>query len=179
MNIVKCLNPCFVNFIPLVSGFALLVDRALGQVPATTRRPNILLAVSDDQSYPHASAYGYDAVSTPAFDRVARQGVLFSNAFTPAPGCSPMRAAFLTGRNLWQLEEAGTHASSFPKRYDVFPDRLRLCVHSLPEKLLTPGTNIHGRPRHKIDYTDNAHPTHESYIKGNPSERALDYLGTA
>lgn len=88
------------------------------------RRPNILVAISDDQSYPHASAYGYQAISTPAFDRVARMGVLFNNAFTPAPGCSPMRAAFLTGRNIWQIEHAGTHASSFPKKYEVYQDRL-------------------------------------------------------
>ena len=87
-------------------------------------RPNVLIAISDDQSYPHASAYGYEAISTPAFDRVAKEGVLFRNAFTPAPGCSPMRAAFLTGRNIWQIEHAGTHASSFPAKYEVFPDRL-------------------------------------------------------
>jgi N-sulfoglucosamine sulfohydrolase len=88
------------------------------------KRPNILVAISDDQSYPHASAYGYQAISTPAFDRVAKKGVLFNNAFTPAPGCSPMRAAFLTGRNIWQIENAGTHASSFPKKYEVYQDRL-------------------------------------------------------
>jgi len=87
-------------------------------------RPNILVAISDDQSYPHASAYGYAAIETPAFDRVARRGVLFRNAFTPAPGCSPMRASFLTGRYLWQIEQAGTHASSFPKKYEVYPRRL-------------------------------------------------------
>lgn len=87
-------------------------------------RPNVLVAISDDQSYPHASAYGYAAVRTPAFDRVARLGVLFHNAFTPAPGCSPMRAAFLTGRNVWQIEHAGTHASSFPAQYEGFQSRL-------------------------------------------------------
>lgn len=87
-------------------------------------RPNVLVAISDDQSYPHASAYGYEAIETPAFDRVAKMGVLFHNAFTPAPGCSPMRAAFVTGRNIWQLEHAGTHASSFPTKYEVYQDRL-------------------------------------------------------
>lgn len=88
------------------------------------KRPNILIAIADDQSYPHASAYGFAGIDTPAFDRVARSGVLFSNAFTPAPGCSPMRAAFLTGRHIWQIEQAGTHASSFPTKYPVFPDLL-------------------------------------------------------
>ena len=88
------------------------------------RRPNILVAISDDQSYPHCSAYGYEAISTPGFDRIARTGVLFNNAFTPAPGCSPMRAAFLTGRQIWQIEHAGTHASSFPIEYDSYQKRL-------------------------------------------------------
>ncbi len=60
--------------------------------------------------------------------------------------------------------------------YDVFPDRVRLRVHSLPDHLLTPETNIHGRPRHEVDYTDSTHPTHESYVKGNSSERALDMI---
>lgn len=87
-------------------------------------RPNVLVAISDDQSYPHASAYGYEAIETSSFDRVAKMGLLFRNAFTPAPGCSPMRAAFLTGRNIWQIEHAGTHASSFDTKYEVYQDRL-------------------------------------------------------
>ena len=93
---------------------------ALGE----TSRPNVLVAIADDQSYPHASAYGYQAISTPGFDRVAKEGVLFDNAFTPAPGCSPMRAAFLTGRHIWQIENAGTHASSFPKKYVAYQKQL-------------------------------------------------------
>jgi len=87
-------------------------------------RPNILIAISDDQSYPYASAYGSSTVSTPAFDKVAASGVLFTNAFVSSPGCSPSRAAFLTGRYPWQIEEAGTHGSSFPAKYAVFPDLL-------------------------------------------------------
>lgn len=87
-------------------------------------RPNILIAIADDQSYPHASAYGDPVIQTPGFDRVARHGVLFRSAFTPAPGCSPMRAAFLTGREVWQIREAGTHASDFPRDLPVFTEQL-------------------------------------------------------
>jgi uncharacterized sulfatase len=94
------------------------------QAPEAARRPNILLAISDDQSYPHASAYGATFVSTPAFDRIAREGVLFRNAFSASPGCSPSRASLLTGRHTWQLEQAGTHASSFPPKYVTYPDLL-------------------------------------------------------
>lgn len=94
-----------------------------GQADAEAR-PNVLLAIADDWSFPHASAYGCKFVETPAFDRVAAEGVLFRNAFTATPGCSPSRAAILTGRHAWQLREAGTHASSFPKDLAVYPNAL-------------------------------------------------------
>lgn len=87
-------------------------------------RPNILFAISDDQSYPHASAYGCKWIHTPGFDAVAKSGVLFHSAFAPTPGCSPTRAAILTGRHAWQLQEAGTHASSFPANLPVFTETL-------------------------------------------------------
>lgn len=98
----------------LVAGTSLLADD----------RPNVLIAIADDQSFPHTSAYGAPGISTPAFDRIAKSGVLFRNAFTPAPGCSPMRAAFLTGREIWQIREAGTHASFFPRDLPVFTEQL-------------------------------------------------------
>lgn len=87
-------------------------------------RPNILFAIADDASWQHMSAYGCRFVSTPHFDRVAEEGALFLNAFTPTPKCSPSRAAILTGRNPWQLEEAANHFGLFPKKFDVFPDLL-------------------------------------------------------
>lgn len=95
---------------------------AAAQTPA---RPNILFAIADDQSWLHTSAAGDPVVKTPNFDRVAKTGVLFRNAFSTCPGCAPSRASILTGRSIWQLEEAGTHASLFPKKFTVFPDLLR------------------------------------------------------
>lgn len=114
----------------VTGGVGLLAVLVVSALPAAAQsaapaRPNILVAVSDDQSFPHASAYGDAAIKTPNFDRVAKAGVLFRNAFTPAPGCSPMRAAFLTGREIWQLREAGTHASYFPTDLPVFPQQLK------------------------------------------------------
>ena len=87
-------------------------------------RPNILFAISDDQSFPHVSAAGDPVVRTPSFDRVAEQGVLFTNAICGSPGCAPSRAAILTGRGPWQLGEAGTHAAHFPNDLEVYPSLL-------------------------------------------------------
>jgi N-sulfoglucosamine sulfohydrolase len=87
---------------------------------ARPEKPNVLFVISDDQSWPYSSAYGTDWVKTPGFDRVAKKGILFNNAFVTSPGSSPSRASILTGRYPWQIEEAGTHASSFPVKYKVF-----------------------------------------------------------
>jgi len=108
----------------LLSVFFISLLGTLFNAAAAPDRPNILIMMSDDQSFPHASAYGSKMVNTPNFDRIAREGLLFNNAFCAAPGCSPSRAAFLTGRHIWQIEHAGTHASSFGKEYRTFVDLL-------------------------------------------------------
>ncbi len=62
------------------------------------KRPNILFALADDWAWPHAGVYGDKVVRTPTFDRVAKEGVLFSHAFCVAPSCTPSRAAHECGR---------------------------------------------------------------------------------
>lgn len=97
---------------------------AILRAQSARRRPNILFAVSDDQSWVHTGAAGDKVVKTPACDEVAGRGVLFTNAISGSPGCAPSRACILTGRPHWQLEEAGTHASFFPRKLQVYPDLL-------------------------------------------------------
>ena len=60
-------------------------------------------------------------VQTPAFDRVAREGVLFTHAFAAAPSCTPSRSAILTGQSIWRLEEAGLLMGTMPVKFDLFP----------------------------------------------------------
>ena len=68
-------------------------------------RPNIVFAISDDQSWLHTSAMGDPVVKTPAFDRVAREGVLFTRAFCSSPSCTPSRGAIVSGQDFWRLRE--------------------------------------------------------------------------
>lgn len=87
-------------------------------------RPNILLCIADDWAWPHASIYGDRVVRTPTFDRVARQGVLFTNAFCAAPSCTPSRAAILTGQAPHRLAEGGNLWGFLPARFPVYTDLL-------------------------------------------------------
>ncbi|MDP5170061.1 MAG: sulfatase [Bacteroidia bacterium] len=92
---------------------------------AQEQRPNILIYIADDISYPHLSAYGCSWVSSPGFDRVAKEGVLFHAAYTPNAKCAPSRACLLTGRNSWQLEAAVNHFPYFPAKFQTFMEALR------------------------------------------------------
>jgi arylsulfatase A-like enzyme len=104
---------------------SLIVLTAAGpQRPRTDSRPNILVIIDDDWGYPHAGAYGDKVVKTPHFDRVAREGVLFTNAFAAAPSCTPSRASLLTGRAVHQLAEGGNLWGFLPSRFAVYPDLL-------------------------------------------------------
>lgn len=87
---------------------------------AQSRRPNILFFIADDWGK-HAGAYGTKWLRTPNFDRVAKEGILFTSAFTSNPKCSPCRASILTGRNAWQNKEAMNHMTIFPNEFAVFP----------------------------------------------------------
>ena len=117
------LNPfTLAFFLSLLSFWACKDPQAETQPP---QRPNILLAISDDQSFPHTSAYGTTWIQTPAFDWVANEGVLFMNGYAGSPGCSPSRASLLTGRNCWQIGAAGTHASHFSTDYVTYPELLK------------------------------------------------------
>lgn len=86
--------------------------------------PNILFAIADDASWKHFSAYGCDWVKTPAFDRVASNGILFTRAYTPNAKCAPSRSCILTGRNSWQLEEAANHSPLFPEKFKTYAEAL-------------------------------------------------------
>jgi uncharacterized sulfatase len=88
------------------------------------KRPNILFILGDDWSYPHAGAYGDAAVKTPAFDRIAREGVLFTHSFTASPSCTPSRSAILSGRPIYKCKEAGVLYGSLPKDLPLFSHAL-------------------------------------------------------
>jgi len=117
------------------------VGRASG---AVDERPNILLLLADNWSYAHSSFAGDRTVQTPNFDRLAREGVSFRNAFCPVPSCTPTRASMLTGRYAHQLGEAANLWSGLPREYPVFTDLLRAAGYQVgyTGKGWAPGNHI-------------------------------------
>ncbi len=138
-------------------------------------RPNLLLAIADDWSWPHAGAYGDPAVKTPTFDRVAREGVLFSNAYVASPSCTPSRAALLTGQWHWRLEESANLWSTLQTRFAVYPDILEAAGYyvGFSGKGWGPGKwEVGGRTRNPAgtEYAD-----FETFLKERPESEPFCY----
>ncbi len=137
----------------------LLILAAFASLARAAERPNILFAIADDWGQ-HAGAYGTRWVRTPAFDRVAREGLLFRNAYTPNAKCAPSRACILTGRNSWQLEAAANHICYFPPKFKGWGEALAgmgwFVGHT--QKGWGPGvaTNAAGEPRQMTGRAFNA-----------------------
>lgn len=97
---------------------------ALRANTADAGKPNVLFIIADDASRHFGEAYGCNWVKTPNIDRLAKQGLVFDNSYTPTSKCAPSRASILTGRNPWQLEEAANHWPTFPAKYVAFSEVL-------------------------------------------------------
>lgn len=89
----------------------------------TTTRPNLLFILADDMGWADLSCYGRPDYKTPNLDRLASQGIRFTNAYSAAPVCTPTRVGFLTGRYPARLRvglEEPIH-----ERKELTPDELR------------------------------------------------------
>jgi len=130
----RILNPCTMirsgmirhsRWLVLFSSFFILFScHAPEKKDALSGPPNILFAIADDASWKHFGAYGCDWVKTPALDRIAREGILFTRAYTPNAKCAPSRSCILTGLNSWQLRAAANHVPFFPPMFQSYVEVL-------------------------------------------------------
>lgn len=80
-------------------GLALCAGSAMHSVyAADAKHPNLVIILADDLGYGDLVAYGHQIVKTPNIDKLAQEGVKFTDYYAPAPLCSPSRAGLLTGR---------------------------------------------------------------------------------
>jgi arylsulfatase A len=92
---------------------------------ACAERPNIVLILADDLGYADIGAYGNKVNRTPNLDRMAREGLRFSDFHTNGANCSPTRAAILTGayQQRCGIEEAlGEGAKGLPQETTTIAD---------------------------------------------------------
>src|SRR5215472_13467749 len=84
------------------SALALCPKKSLGASSSSTRKPNIVLILSDDVGYGDLGCYGATGVHTPNIDRLAQKGLRFTDAHSDAATCTPSRYAIMTGEYAWR-----------------------------------------------------------------------------
>jgi uncharacterized sulfatase len=150
-------------------------------------RPNILWLSTEDMS-PHLGCYGDPDARTPNIDELAAQGVLYKNAFVPAPVCAVCRCAIITG--VYAPSLGAQHMRSrvrLPEEIRCFTEYLReagyYCTNNAKEdyNFRTPRTawdessgRAHWRNRSRRDQpffaVFNFTGTHESAVRGDESK---------
>jgi arylsulfatase A-like enzyme len=156
---------------------------------STAQRPNIIYIMSDDHDKDAISAYNKSLIQTPNIDRLAKEGMVFSNAFVANSICAPARATLLTGQHSHKnghidnivrfdssritmpklLQQAGYqtavigkwHLKSYPTGFDYW-------------KIL-PGQGLYFQPR--IIHMNGDTSTYKGYATDVITDEALDWLG--
>ncbi|RLD53835.1 MAG: sulfatase [Bacteroidetes bacterium] len=85
------------NKIALLVGIALVIGVAGCNKSQQPVQPNIILLISDDQSWPHYSFLEHEHIQTPRIDQLAAEGLTIINGYTTAPLCRPALASMATG----------------------------------------------------------------------------------
>lgn len=93
------------------------------QAQQNKERPNVIVILADDIGYTDFGCYGARKIKTPAIDRLARQGIKFTQAYSPASTSSPSRYALLTGEYAWR-KNVGILPANAPLTID--PERQTL-----------------------------------------------------
>jgi len=119
---------------------------------AENRRPNILFAFADDWGryasiYTQLVAQGTpnDAIRTPNFDRIVREGVFFKNAFVTAPSCTPCRSSLLSGQYFWRTGQGAIlQGAVWNPEIPSYPLLLRAAGYHIGKtfKVWSPGTPV-------------------------------------
>jgi N-acetylgalactosamine-6-sulfatase len=115
---------CFITLLT-VGG---LLSPVLGWLPiaVASERPNIVFILADDLGYGDLPCYGRDDLSTPAIDRLAKEGVRFTQAYSNGPECTPTRAALMTGR--YQQRIGGLECAIGTGDVGRYDDAMRLAM---------------------------------------------------
>ena len=91
------------SIIVLVWPASAYAEKGAGAEGRQTHRPNFVVVLADDLGYGDLGCYGHPLIKTPNVDRLAREGVRFTDCYAAAANCSPARTGLLTGRTPYRV----------------------------------------------------------------------------
>ena len=137
------------------------------------RRPNIVFVLIDDFGYADSGPYGAKDIRTPHMDRLAREGVRFTDFYANAPVCTPTRCGFMTGR--WQQRVGfewamGFSAEAFRRRgndwvpeTDIHGLGLPTSIPTLPKLMKAAGYTSGAFGKWHLGFKDEYNPLHHGF----------------
>lgn len=169
--------------------------RATGSAPAEPPRPNVVYILADDLGYGDLGAYGQTRIDTPNLDRLAAQGLRFTQHYAGSTVCAPSRAALMTGQHTGNVQIRGNYElggfrdeeergqMSIDFAYETLPEVLRGAGYrtALIGKWGLGGPGSAGAPnKHGFDYffgyldQKQAHNYYPTHLWRNDERVALD-----
>ncbi len=130
-------------------------------------RPNIVLIYADDIGYGDVGCYGATEVKTPNIDRLAREGLRFTDAHSAAATCTPSRYAMLTGEYAWRKKGTGILPGVAPLIIDSSRVTLASMLHDAGYSTAVVGKWHLGLGRERPDWN--------AELKPGPLELGFDY----
>ena len=151
------------------------------------KKPNILFAFADDWGR-YASAYAQHEgpnslnhlINTPNFDRIAREGTLFTNAYVPAPSCTPCRSSVLSGQYFWQTGlGAILHGAHWDETIPTYPLELEKAGYHIGHtyKVWSPGKTAnapYGATRTQYQSAGNHYGRFSFYATEHAKEHGIE-----
>ncbi len=105
--------------------FLSIQGKAFGETPASPSKPNIIFIMADDLGYADLGCYGQKRIKTPNIDRLAAEGIRFTQCYAGASVCAPSRCVLMTGLHTGHATIRGNHGRNAP-RHDGEANRVPL-----------------------------------------------------
>lgn len=137
------------------------------QQAQTGRRPNIIWLIADDVGVSDIGCYGHPTIRTPHIDRLASEGVKFTNAFVTTSSCSPSRASTFTGKYPHSTGAENLH-DPLPAEQKILPEYLRAAGYysGSVQKL-----HLGKAAETKLDYFSNRLNDWKTFLNERPTDR--------
>lgn len=87
------------RLILMIGGFVFLNMSCKRQEPQTNTKPNIIYILADDLGYADLGCYGQTKIETPNIDKLAKEGMIFTQHYSGSAVCAPSRSVLLTGKH--------------------------------------------------------------------------------
>ena len=143
-------------------------DSAKGEHAAASTKPNIIYIYADDLGYGELGAYGQEKIKTPHLDRMAREGMRFTQHYSSAPVCAPARCMLLTGQHAGHSYiRSNYEMGGFADEHEGGQMPLPACTYTLAKMLQEAGytTGAIGKWGLGVESTT-----------GDPNEQGFDYF---